>query len=255
MKKEQQERESSLERLMRDALRARVSDVSDTADTSRCLDTDTLTAWAEQTLSTRERTAVEAHAADCARCQAVLAAMVRTTPVAVAAPWWRVHMMAWMVPMTAGAAALIVWTMLPARTLLESRQAATQVAAPASPPASATPAPARELADSDATKKQSRDESLREAPRKEAAVDQGRARQMDFRRVNADDKKDRTAVSSLVKTEAAPAEAKGVAVAAPEPAPAAERDARAKALAGAMAGAPRHQPCRPGSRARPPTGC
>ena len=256
MKKEQRDRESSLERLMGDALRARVSDVSDTADTSRCLDTDTLAAWAEQTLSTRERTAVEAHAADCARCQAMLAAMVRTTPVPVAAPWWRAHMMAWMVPMTAGAAALIVWTMLPTRTTFESRQAATQVAAPASQPAPATPAPARELADNEAAKKQSKDESLREAPRKEAAADQARAGQMDFRRANADDKKDQTAVSSLAKTEAPPAEPKVGAAATQEPAPpaaAAERDARAKAMADAMAVAqPAATPPVPAAPAAPP---
>jgi hypothetical protein len=241
VKKEQQDRDSSLERLMRDALSGQLSDVSGTADTSQCLDTDTLAAWAEQTLSTRERTALEAHTADCARCQAMLAAMVRTTPVPVATPWWRVHMMAWMVPMTAGAAALIVWTMLPARTTFESRQAATQIAQGAAPPVPATAPPAPALADNAATKTLAKDESLREAPRKEAAADQARARQMDFRRANADDKKDQTAVSSLAKTEAAPAEPKAEAAAAPVPAPAAERDARAKAtdaIAGAQPPAP-----------------
>ena len=235
MKKEQQDRESSLERLMRDALRAGVSDVSDTSDTNRCLGAETLAAWAEQTLSARERTAVENHAADCARCQAVLAAMVRTTPVPVAAPWWRVHMMAWMVPVSVGAAALIVWTTLPARTALESRQAATQEVAAPPPPALATPAPARALADNDATRKQAKDESLREAPRKEAAADQTRVRQMDFRRADANDKTDKPAVSSLAKTEAAPEELKAPAAAATPAAPAPERDARAKAMADAMA--------------------
>jgi len=230
VKKEQQDRESSLERLMRDALRAGVSDVSDTSDTNRCLGAETLAAWAEQTLSARERTAVENHAADCARCQAVLAAMVRTTPVPVAAPWWRVHMMAWMVPVSAGAAALIVWTMLPARTMFEPRQAATQMAQPPAPAPAAAPPPASAFADQVAP--QAKDESLREAPRKEAAADQTRAGQMNFRRPNADDKKDQTAVSSLAKTEATPAEPKGPAAAA---APAAERDTRAKAMADAMA--------------------
>jgi hypothetical protein len=139
VKNEQQDRESSLERLMRDALRNQVSDAS---DTGRCLDAGTLAAWAEQTLSARERAAVDTHAAGCARCQAMLAAMVRTTPAPVAAPWWRVHMMAWMVPVSAGAAALIVWTMLPARTMFEPRQAATQMAQPPAPAPAATPPPA-----------------------------------------------------------------------------------------------------------------
>jgi hypothetical protein len=241
VKKEQQDRESSLERLMQDALRAGVSDVSDTSDASRCLGADTLAAWAEQTLSARERTAVEKHAADCARCQALLAAMVRTTPAPVAVPWWRVHMMAWMVPVSAAAAALIVWTMQPARTALESRQAATQVAeqvgTPAPPPAPATPPPARELADKDAVTPQARDESRPEAPRKEAAADQARARQMDFRRADANDKTNKQAVSSLAKTEAAPEELKAPAAAATLAPPASERDARAKAMADAMAAA------------------
>jgi Putative zinc-finger len=239
VKKEQQDRESSLEQLMRDALRAGVSDVSDTSDTSRCLGADTLAAWAEQTLSARERTAVENHAAECARCQAMLAAMVRTTPAPVAAPWWRVHMMAWMVPVSVGAAALIVWTTLPARTALESRQAATQVAeqvgTPAPPPAPATPPPPQQLADKDSVRPQARDESLPEAARKEAAADQERARQMDFRRTNPNDKIDKQAVSSLAKTEAAPEERKAPAAAATPAPSASERDARAKAMADAMA--------------------
>ena len=237
MKKEQQDRESSLERLMQDALRAGVSDVSDASDASRCLGADTLAAWAEQTLSARERTAVENHAADCARCQALLAAMVRTTPAPVAAPWWRVHMMAWMVPVSAAAAALIVWTTLPARTALESRQAATQVAEPVGTPAPppAPPPPARELADKDSVKLQARDESRPEAPRKEAAANQARARQMDFRRADANDKTNKQAVSSLAKTEAAPEELKAPAAAATPAPPASERDARAKAMADAMA--------------------
>jgi hypothetical protein len=245
--KEQQDRESSLERLMRDPLRAPVSDVSDTSGTSRCLDANTLAAWAEQTLSARERAAVEAHAADCGRCQAMLAAMVRATPVPVAAPWWRVHMMAWMVPMTAGAAALIVWTLLPARTTFESRQAATQIAEPAAPPAPATPPPARAFADNDAAKKPAKDDSLREAPRKEAAADQERARQTGFRRANSADK---PAVSSLAKTEAAPAEAKGRVAGAAEPPPAAERDVRAKATADALTVA--RPPAAPAAAPAPP---
>ena len=113
MKKVPSERESSFERLLRDTLRAGAPTVSDTSHVDGCLDAETLAAWAEQTLSSRERSAAEAHAADCARCQAMLAAMARTTPAAVEAPWWRVHMMAWMVPMSAAAAALILWIALP----------------------------------------------------------------------------------------------------------------------------------------------
>ena len=47
-----------------------------------CLDAEMLAAWAEGTLDGPARTTAEAHAANCARCQAMLAVMVRTTPVA-----------------------------------------------------------------------------------------------------------------------------------------------------------------------------
>jgi hypothetical protein len=140
-----------------------------------------------------------------------------------------------MVPVSAAAAALIVWTTLPARTALESRQAATQVAEPVGTPASPiVPPPARELADKDSVKRQARDESRPETPRKEAGADQARARQMDFRRADANDK-NKQAVSSLAKTEAARDELKAPAAAATPAPPASERDARAKAMADAMA--------------------
>src|SRR5262245_21322495 len=133
------DRDSSLERLMKDALRSRMPEVSDTSDTSRCLSADTLAAWSEQTLPAREREAVEAHAADCARCQAMLAAMVRITPMPAKTPWWRVHMMAWIVPMTAATAALVVWLAIPGKRAAAPTAAVARVeprplAAPATAP-------------------------------------------------------------------------------------------------------------------------
>jgi hypothetical protein len=96
-----------------------------------CLDAETIAAWADDNLGREERTAAEAHAADCARCQALLAAMVRTVPPPVAArPAWRSHALAWMIPMTAAAAAIVIWVIVPGRAPLPT------VAAPApSPPA------------------------------------------------------------------------------------------------------------------------
>src|SRR5262249_58698991 len=58
--------------------------------TDACLDADTLAAWADGALDAGALAAAEAHAADCARCQAMLAAMARTAPLAptqVVAPW------------------------------------------------------------------------------------------------------------------------------------------------------------------------
>jgi hypothetical protein len=53
---------------------------SESGAVSDCLDPDVLAAWAEGALSTSERSFAEAHAARCARCQAMLAVMARTVP-------------------------------------------------------------------------------------------------------------------------------------------------------------------------------
>src|SRR5258708_26298161 len=62
-------------RLLRETLRTPLTPAS----TPGCMDTETLAAWSDDALSAREREAVESHAAVCARCQALLAAMARTT--------------------------------------------------------------------------------------------------------------------------------------------------------------------------------
>ena len=133
-------------RLLRDTLQSRMSDES--AD---CLDAGTLAAWADGTLSRTERGAAEGHAAGCARCQAMLAAMARTAPPAVARVWWH-SSLAWAVPLGAAAAALLIWTELPPRARMSvppsavlqtnaarevKAEAVTAVVAqaPASPPA------------------------------------------------------------------------------------------------------------------------
>jgi hypothetical protein len=85
--------------------------------TDACLDADTLAAWADGALEAGALATAEAHAADCARCQAMLAAMARTTPLAPAqavAPWWK-PAFRWLVPLTAAAAAVLVWTIVPSR--------------------------------------------------------------------------------------------------------------------------------------------
>ena len=51
---------------------------ADAATGPECLDADTLAAWADNALGAAELAAAEAHAADCARCQAMLAAMARS---------------------------------------------------------------------------------------------------------------------------------------------------------------------------------
>jgi hypothetical protein len=106
-------RDSAIERMLRDTLEAR----SAPAPQGHCLDADTLAAWADNGLRPAERSAVEAHAADCARCQMLLAAMTRTTPSpAEPSPsWWRVHRFRWVVPLAGVGAAVILWTLMPIR--------------------------------------------------------------------------------------------------------------------------------------------
>ena len=75
-----------------------------------CLDAETLAAWSEGVLDGRARASAEAHAADCARCQAMLAVMVRTTPApagATASPFRKWLMM--LGPALAAAAAVALW--------------------------------------------------------------------------------------------------------------------------------------------------
>ena len=77
-----------------------------------CLDVETLAAWLDDGLDAHARAGAERHVADCARCQALLAAIARTAPVEERGPAsWRVHSVMWLVPLAA--AALVVLVVLP----------------------------------------------------------------------------------------------------------------------------------------------
>jgi hypothetical protein len=120
------------------------------SDPSGCLDADTVAAWADGTLRARARTAAEAHASSCARCQALLAAMVRTAPEAPPARHWRAWLIGLAAPIAA-AAALLVWLDVPQapfRRAMTSPPAAAAAATPtiakseqAAPPASEVTVP------------------------------------------------------------------------------------------------------------------
>ena len=111
-------------------------------DDSACLDAETLAAWADEALDAGERSRVEAHAADCARCQAMLAAMVRTMaePAAAKAPW-RMPGLAWLVPLTA-AAAVAIWIAVPNPSPRQVSDGGVEAVEPAAPARAAAPAPA-----------------------------------------------------------------------------------------------------------------
>jgi Photosynthesis system II assembly factor YCF48 len=91
------------DKLLRETLAARGA-----VPMTPCLDAETAAALADDTLTSRERAGAEAHVADCARCQALLAAIVRTAP-APARRWWQQPVMMWAAPLTVAAAAATVW--------------------------------------------------------------------------------------------------------------------------------------------------
>jgi hypothetical protein len=122
-------------RLLQEILRNPITPVP----SSGCIDTETLAAWSEGTLSTRDRAAVESHASSCARCQASLAVMARTAPVVPARRWWRSSNLGWMVPLATAAVALVVWINIP-KTRLEQTVARPPTAEPSSSTAVTAPA-------------------------------------------------------------------------------------------------------------------
>src|SRR5579872_7531844 len=67
------DRDRSMDALLRDALGRQSPE-------GPCLDAVTAAAWADGALSDADRRRAEAHAGSCARCQAMLAAIVRTSP-------------------------------------------------------------------------------------------------------------------------------------------------------------------------------
>jgi hypothetical protein len=129
-----------------------------------CLDADTLAAWTDHVLDGAERAAAEAHAADCARCQAVLSAMARTEPPsAAAASLWRISSLRWLLPLTAAAAAAIVWAIVPWReepvNVREVSQIAESIPPAAGPAAGTVPTPP---GDNTASDRPRREETSRE---------------------------------------------------------------------------------------------
>jgi len=103
----ERDRDPSVERLLRQSLRTGAG----SAVSGACLDAETLAAWVDGGLRGHDLATAEAHGSQCARCQAMVAALART-PSAVPAsqPWWRRGFgLGWLVPLTAGAAALLLW--------------------------------------------------------------------------------------------------------------------------------------------------
>jgi hypothetical protein len=210
-----------------------------------CPDAAIVAGWFDGTLSHAERTAVEAHAATCARCQATIAALVRTDRPAPRA-WWRAPAVQWLVPVAVAAgASLIVWigvlrtdddAVPPAATSarLES-SARVPAAAPVSPGAEPGASPEGRAGIADPAAKPA---PLRDADAREKAA-QGllRARVSPPTTVSADAANAPLPTVDTLKPEAG--------VTPPPPAPESARRSDAQSPAPAMAGAAATTPAAP----------
>jgi len=106
------ERDESIERLLRQSLKV----PPQASATDACLDAETLAAMMDGALPEPALAGAQAHIADCARCQSLVAAMAR---VESSAPVESEHRplgwLTWAVPLTAAAAVVAVWVALPHR--------------------------------------------------------------------------------------------------------------------------------------------
>ncbi|HEX7795530.1 MAG TPA: hypothetical protein VF456_14310, partial [Vicinamibacterales bacterium] len=147
------DRDQALERLLRHSLKT-----SRAGATESCLDPETLAGWAEGGLSGDELEAAQSHVADCARCQASLAALVHTSSIervaAASAQSEKAprRLFAWLVPLTAAAAAIAIWVAVPRGPATQPQVAEVQ-SQPAQLKATEVPPPAAGL-QSPSTKKE-----------------------------------------------------------------------------------------------------
>lgn len=94
-------------------LRRSAAPAADERSSGGCLDAETLAAWTDGRLPAAQSQAVEAHAADCPRCLAVVAALSRTAPppdARASRPAWL--SVRWLVPLTTAAVAVTAWVLV-----------------------------------------------------------------------------------------------------------------------------------------------
>ena len=103
------DRDKSIELMLR---RARSIDAE---SNNHCLDAETLAALADGMLTSAARREAEAHLADCDRCQALSAVMVRAEVAAgpLHGEEARKRMLGWLVPAAAAATAVALWVLVP----------------------------------------------------------------------------------------------------------------------------------------------
>src|SRR5262245_64102329 len=104
---QQPDRDKAVEQLLRRSFPPGQSPAAEGA----CLDPETLAAWMAGSLRGRDLESAEAHASECARCQALTAALVQATPLPSIAERGRWHSLrlSWLVPVGVGALAIALW--------------------------------------------------------------------------------------------------------------------------------------------------
>ena len=102
------------DRLLDEALKHELGSAGAAPASGSCLDAETVAAWMDGGLDSQAIALNAAHASNCARCQALLGTLARTTPAVVAtepqgARLWRW----WFAPLVASAAAVTLWMVVP----------------------------------------------------------------------------------------------------------------------------------------------
>jgi hypothetical protein len=145
----ERERDDQVDRLLRRVFK---SDPA-VAPAEDCPDAEVLGAWVDGRLTGAMQSAALSHLSICPRCQAIVAELSRMQPAAAApSAWWQRGLrVRWLVPVTAAAAAIVIWFAVP-RTppsvteFAPVREAASRAEPEAAAPAAAPPAPAQEPA-------------------------------------------------------------------------------------------------------------
>jgi hypothetical protein len=171
------DRDASLDKLLASTLKASRPETPGDAH----LDAETLAAWADDALDASKRASAEAHVAACARCQQLLAAMVRTLPEPeVPRSRWRMPSLAWLVPLTAAATALAIWVAVPrtSQVRVSSGEPAVEEASPSAATARALPQQPGEPAATE-SRETLRNEVQKQLPRQKSSLEVARRDSVD----------------------------------------------------------------------------
>jgi hypothetical protein len=200
------DRDANLDRLLR-RFAGPDAPMADPSESVHCLDAETVAAMAEGGLLPHERAAADRHVSTCARCQATLAAVIRTMPEpAPVRAWWRLPALRWLTPVAATGLAVAVWVAVDSRRPPDVAQVSVPLAAPGAAAdqkaSAASPAPEQRqaIAGTDATRETTAAQPPSPAVRRErAAVD-------DRDRLAAAKSKDAAPLDKTAAASPAPAE-------------------------------------------------